>query len=161
MCAGPQARTNLRLAAKEGHWIQKTEEKQGENAFFMDNDRQLNHAVGMIQHDPQKRVAEIKRALFELGPLHPGSISEQYNICGTPGCRCKDPANPQKHGPYYQLSYGWRGKSSSLFVRPDQVRAMREKVANYKRLQELVKEWVDLAMDMERLERVAQKRRRD
>jgi hypothetical protein len=103
-------------------------------------------------------IAEIKQKLSELGPLHPGSVSEQYNICGTPGCHCKNEKNPRKHGPYYQLSYGWRGKSSSLFVRADQVGAIREKVANYRRLQELVKEWVDLAMEVERRERMAQKK---
>jgi len=107
----------------------------------------------MTQSNPQRRIAEIKRELSELGPLHPGSVSEQYNICGTPGCHCKDPRNPQKHGPYYQLSYGWRGKSSSLFVRAERVGLMREKVANYKHMQELVKEWVDLAMEVERRER--------
>ncbi len=93
--------------------------------------------------------------------MHPGSISEQYNICGTPGCRCKDPRNPRKHGPYHQLSYGWHGKSGSLFVREDQVGIMREKVANYKRLHEPVKEWVDLAMESERGERRAQQRHVD
>ena len=113
----------------------------------------------MTKSNPKKRINEIKNQLSNLGPLHPGSVSEQYNICGTPGCRCKDPKNPQKHGPYYQLSYGWRGKSSTMFVRPDQVRAMREKVTNYKRMQELVKEWVDLEMEMERHQRAQAKKK--
>ena len=47
--------------------------------------------------------------------MHPGSLREQYNVCGKAGCRCKDPKKPQKHGPYYQLSYTWRGKSSTPF----------------------------------------------
>jgi hypothetical protein len=111
----------------------------------------------MTSISPEHRIAEIKRELSGLGPLHPGSVSEQYNICGTPGCHCKDPKNPQKHGPYYQLSYGWRGKSSTLFVRADQVGTMREKVITYKRMQELIKEWVDLSMEVERQERAAQK----
>ena len=113
----------------------------------------------MTKSNPNQRITEIKRELSNLGPLHPGSVSEQYNICGTPGCRCKDPKNPQKHGPYYQLSYGWRGKSSTMFVRADQVVAMRDKVANYKRMQELVKEWVDLEMEMERRERAQAKKK--
>jgi len=46
-----------------------------------------------------------------------------------------------------------------MFVRADQVSAMREKVANYKRMQELVKEWVDLEMEMERRERAQAKKR--
>jgi len=112
----------------------------------------------MTQSNIQYRIKEIKRELSNLGPVHPGSVSEQYNICGTPGCHCKDPKNPQKHGPYYQLSYGWRGKSSTLFVRADQVDALRGKTANYKHMQELVKEWVDLSMELERQERAAQKK---
>jgi len=112
----------------------------------------------MVPAQIQRRIEPIKRQFLELGPLHPGSLSEQYNICGTPGCQCKDPENPRKHGPYYQLSYGWRGKSSTLFVRPDQVSAAREKVANYRRMQELVKEWVDLAMEIERRERAAHRK---
>ena len=75
-----------------------------------------------------------------------------------PGCRCKDPKKPQKHGPYYQLSFTWRGKSSTRFVRPEQVAEMRQKVANYKRLRELVNEWVDLAVELERAEREKEKR---
>ncbi len=90
--------------------------------------------------------------------MHPGSLSEQYNVCGTLGCRCKDPDNPRKHGPYYQLSYSWRGKSSSRFVKPEWVAEMRQKVANYKRFRELTNEWVDLAVEMERVERARAKR---
>ena len=101
----------------------------------------------------QHHIAQLQQQLLTLGPLHPGSISEQYNICGTPGCRCKDSKDPQKHGPYYQLSFTWRGKSSSRFVRPEQIADVRAKVANYKRLRELVNEWVELAVQLERAER--------
>lgn len=101
----------------------------------------------------QQRIAKLQQQLLALGPLHPGSISEQYNVCGTPGCRCKEDKDPQKHGPYYQLSFTWRGKSSSRFVRPEQIAEVRAKVANYKRLRELVSEWVELAVALERAER--------
>ena len=104
-----------------------------------------------------QRIVEIKAELGALGPMHPGSISEQYNICGTPGCKCKDAKSPKKHGPYYQLSYTWRGRSSTKFVRPDQLAGMREKVERYKRFRELMNEWVDLEVARERLEREAGK----
>jgi hypothetical protein len=105
----------------------------------------------------QRRIARLQQQLLALGPLHPGSISEQYNVCGTPGCRCKDPKHPQKHGPYYQLSFTWRGQSSTRFLRPEQVEEMRQKVANYKRLRELMNEWVGLAVELERAERAEAK----
>jgi hypothetical protein len=103
------------------------------------------------------QIEELKKRLVELGPMHPGSISEQYNVCGTPGCQCKDPKKPRRHGPYYQLSFTWRGKSSTRFVRPEGLTEMRQKVANYKRLRELVNEWVELAIELEKAERAAAK----
>jgi hypothetical protein len=105
----------------------------------------------------QRRIAQLQRQLLALGPLHPGSISEQYNVCGQPGCRCKDPHQPQKHGPYYQLSFTWQGKSSTRFLRPAQVESMRQKVANYKRLRELMNEWGSLGVELERAERAEEK----
>jgi len=101
----------------------------------------------------QRRIQQLQSQLAQLGPMHPGSLSEQYNICGTPGCQCKDAQQPRKHGPYHQLSFTWRGKSSSRFVRPPQVEAMREKVANYRRFRELTQEWVDRAVELEAWER--------
>jgi Family of unknown function (DUF6788) len=103
----------------------------------------------------QQRIAKLQQQLLALGPLHPGSISEQYNVCGTPGCRCKNAKDPQKHGPYYQLSFTWRGKSSSRFLRPEQVAEMRLKIGNYKRFRELTSKWVELAVEWERAEREA------
>ena len=104
----------------------------------------------MNHSEIEQRIETIKRRLTKLGPMHPGSLSEQYNVCGKPRCRCKDPKKPLRHGPYYQLSYTWRGKSSSRFVRPERVAGMRHKVENYKRFRDLVNEWVDLAVEQER-----------
>ena len=112
---------------------------------------------GQIQH----QIEAVKKQLAELGSMHPGSLSEQYNICGNPGCRCKDPKDPQRHGPYYQLSYTWRGKSSTRFVRQEGVAKMREKVSNYKRFRELVNECVDLSLELEQLERARAKKDAD
>ena len=64
-----------------------------------------------------QKIARIKKQILELGPLHPGRITQQYNVCGTPGCRCKDPEHPRKHGPYANLSYTFAGQSRTRFVR--------------------------------------------
>lgn len=98
-----------------------------------------------------QRIEAIKRHLTKLGPMHPGSLSEQYNVCGKPRCRCKDPKKPRRHGPYYQLSFTRRGKSTSSFVRPERVTEIRRKVENYKRFRELVNKWVDLSVELERV----------
>lgn len=107
----------------------------------------------MNSTETERRMEALRERLTHLGPMHPGSLSEQYNVCGKAGCRCKDPKNPQKHGPYYQLSFTWRGKSTTRFVRLEQVAAIKRKVANYKRFRELVNEWVDLEVKRERAEK--------
>src|SRR5438046_9635104 len=87
----------------------------------------------------ERKIEHLKQELAELGPMHPGSLSEQYNVCGKPGCRCKDPKNPQKHGPYYQLSFTWRGKGRTRFVRAEHLAGIREKNANYEECQTMTR----------------------
>ncbi len=65
----------------------------------------------------QMKAEQLKQKLLNLGPILPGSILEQWNICGTQGCKCKDPNNPQKHGPYYQLSFSVGGLTGSVVRR--------------------------------------------
>jgi hypothetical protein len=101
----------------------------------------------------KRKIEHLRQQLTELGPMHPGSLSEQYNVCGKPGCRCKDAKNPQKHGPYHQLSFTWRGKGRTRFVRAEGLAEMRQKIANYKRFRELTGEWVDLVVELEQQER--------
>lgn len=87
--------------------------------------------------DHSARIRRIKGALSRLGPVLPGTLSTQWNVCGNPGCRCKDPKTPRKHGPYYQLSFTVDGKSSSLFVKKPDLKALRECIRRYKRFRAL------------------------
>ena len=104
----------------------------------------------MTEREIDKRINAIKNELAALGPLHPGSISRQYNVCGNPTCRCKaDPA--QRHGPYYQLSYAYQHKSTSTFVREPDLAAVEQQLRNYERLRALVDEWVGLSIERARL----------
>lgn len=100
----------------------------------------------------QQRIGRIKAEIAALGDLRPGSISEQYNVCGTPGCRCKAD-RPQKHGPYHQISYTRKGRSRSEFVRPQHLASVRNQIRNYEKLRALVDEWVDLSIELDRLRR--------
>ncbi len=112
----------------------------------------------MTTQQLQQRIEKLQAQLAALGPIHPGSLSQQYNVCGNPTCRCKDPKRPRKHGPYYQLSYTWRGRSTTRFVRPHEVAALRAKLAAYKRLRQLTTAWVDAAIALQQLERKAAQR---
>ncbi len=95
----------------------------------------------------QRQIEKLKRDLAALGDLRPGSLSTQYNVCGSPGCRCKaDP--PVKHGPYYQVSYTRKGKSSTKFVKKEDLPTVRKQLKNYERMKLLMDKWIDLAMEL-------------
>ncbi len=59
----------------------------------------------------EQTLYRLQQQLATLGPVMPGSLSEQWNVCGTSGCRCKAPSNPKKHGPYYQRSFTVAGRA--------------------------------------------------
>ena len=101
----------------------------------------------------ERQIAQIKTQLTSLGPLHPGSLSQQYNICGKPGCRCKARPRPRRHGPYYKVSYVFRGRFTSRFVSKQNVQAVRKELANYKRLRKLTEAWVGLALRLAKAKR--------
>ena len=95
-------------------------------------------------------LATVKAQLMALGDLRPGSLSEQYNVCGTAGCHCKaDP--PRKHGPYYQVSFTWQGRSKSQFVRREHVATVRQHLRTYQRLRTLVEQWIAAGLELSRL----------
>jgi hypothetical protein len=103
--------------------------------------------------DLNARIRQIKRELAGLGPMRPGSLSEQYNVCGTAGCHCKDPQQPRKHGPYYHLNYTWRGKARTQFVKAEAVAAVRLQLETYKRFRALCEEWVEVSLEVARVQR--------
>ena len=96
----------------------------------------------------KEKVSQIKEQLLDLGPVLPGSISEQWKVCGTPGCKCKKTVNPQKHGPYYQLSFSLGGRSSSLFIKKEDVSEARKRVKRYKEFKKLITELVQTYVDL-------------
>lgn len=107
----------------------------------------------------EKQIQGIKKEITELGELRPGSLSKQYNICGKATCKCKHPEAPQRHGPYYQISYGRRGKSSSAFVRPESLAEIEKQLATYKRLMELVNLWIDIGLEHSRVKLQASRKK--
>lgn len=98
----------------------------------------------------EKRIAQIQDELQLIGEMRPGSLNQQYTVCGKDGCRCIDPDHPRKHGPYYQLSYVHKGKSTTQFIGKEFVNNVRSQLENYKKFRELTSEWVDLALTLAR-----------
>jgi len=95
----------------------------------------------------ERQIAGIKQEINSIGDLRRGSLSEQYNICGTPGCKCKA-TPPIKHGPYYQLSFTKNGRSSTKFVNRKNIRIVKSQVKNYTRLRKLVEKWLELGSEL-------------
>lgn len=106
----------------------------------------------------EPRIQQIKAELAALGEMRPGSLSKQYNVCGKPNCRCKDPQNPQRHGPYYQLSWVHRGKSSTQFIRPPLLPQVRAQIAAYNMFRKLTDQWVHLALRLTKAKLLAARR---
>ncbi len=93
-------------------------------------------------------IKEIKKKLLKLGIMHPGSINTQYNVCGNANCACKNKENPKKHGPYYQLSYSNKGRSTTRFIKEEEVKKTRKQVENYKTFKKLNIELVNLNVEL-------------
>ena len=93
-----------------------------------------------------KEIRNIQNALRTLGPMHPGTLSNQYQVCGRPDCRCVDPKKPQRHGPYPKLTYVYRGHPVCRFVRAGTQTALRKRLAVYKRFRELIDRWIALSI---------------
>ena len=87
----------------------------------------------------EQRIDRIKRALLEIGPMRPGSLTRQY----------KDPKN--QTGAYWQISYTRQMKSRTEYVRPEWVREIRRQTVIHKRFKRLVDQWIDLSIEHSRL----------
>lgn len=95
----------------------------------------------------ERRIERIKQKLNALGELRPGHLSEQYNVCGNPRCRCKA-SPPQKHGPYSQLGWTRKGRSTTRFIRKPEVSIIRTQLRNHEQLQALLDQWLDAAIEL-------------
>lgn len=90
--------------------------------------------------------------------MHPGSLSQQWNVCGNPICKCKDYENPKKHGPYYSLSFAQRGKSTTRFIKAEFVDQIEQQIENYKVFKALMNEWKAVATDLAKMRMDDQKK---
>lgn len=87
----------------------------------------------------ERRIDRIKKALLEIGPMRPGSLTRQY----------KDPEN--QTGAYWQISYTRRMKSRTEYVRREWVKEIRRQIASHKRFKSLVEQWIGLSIEHSRL----------
>jgi hypothetical protein len=98
-----------------------------------------------------EQILHLKNQLLALGPLHPGSLSRQYQVCGRKGCKCVDPHKPRPHGPYTKLTYVYHGKFTCRFVRAGTLKEVTGLVARFKAFRKLTDQWVALAIQRAQL----------
>lgn len=83
--------------------------------------------------------ARIWQEIIKLSPICSGALHEQYLPCGKANCRCHDPENPQRHGPYYLWQRRIDGKQVNRTLRPGpELELVRKGIANYRRMEELL-----------------------
>jgi len=87
----------------------------------------------------ERRIEGIKKALLEIGPMRPGSLTRQY----------KDPK--QRTGAYWQISYTRQMKSRTEYVRREWVKDLRCQIATHQRFKRLVDQWIDLSITQSKL----------
>jgi len=104
----------------------------------------------VVMTQQEWNIKLIKDSLHRLGPFLPGSISRQYNVCGNPNCRCKDPKKPKRHGPYYQLSFTANGRSSTLFIKKEELAEARLRVRRFRRFKLLNAKLLQACLELAR-----------
>ena len=82
----------------------------------------------------EEQIEGVKREILALGPMRPGSITQQY----------RQPKEQKR--PFYQISYTHRMQSRSEYVRPEHLAALRKETATFKRFKKLIDRWVNLAL---------------
>ena len=92
----------------------------------------------------QDRKNRILQLLAGLGDMRPGSLSSRSRPCGKPDCQCRSPGG-KLHGPYWSLTFKRHGKTVTRSLRPEQVDAARQQIANYRRYQALSAELVQIS----------------
>lgn len=92
-----------------------------------------------------REYEQLRGRLSKLGYVLQGSVTERWNQCGKPGCRCKDDPKA-RHGPYYQVSWKEHGKTRSMYLDADQVELCRKFIANHKELDRTLQEMRNLTL---------------
>jgi hypothetical protein len=93
----------------------------------------------------QQKIVKIKKELQEIGEMRPGSLTYQY----------KNPK--EKKGGSYQISYTYRMRSKTEYVKAEFVDDLKKQIVAFKRFKKLVQQWTDLAIQYSQLKIKLQK----
>ena len=98
-----------------------------------------------------QRREVIAQQIAQLGDLRPGCVTATSGRCGKPGCHCHQPGEPA-HGPHFRLTYKVDGKTiSESLPTPGAIRKAEREVAEFRKFQELSREFVETSAALCRL----------
>lgn len=101
--------------------------------------------------DFEQRRREIAQQIAQLGDLRAGSVTSTSGRCGKPSCHCHQPGQPS-HGPNLRLTYKVGGKSvSESLPSPAAIHKAEREVAEFRKFQQLSREFVDTNAEICRL----------
>lgn len=69
----------------------------------------------------EKKIAAVKQELMTIGETRPGSLTYQYQ------------RRKEKKGGFYQVSYTYRMKSKTEYVKAEYVQDLKRQIATFKR----------------------------
>jgi len=85
-------------------------------------------------------VRRIQEQIASIDYVCSGPLQERMRVCGKPTCRCaKDPS--ARHGPYFIWSRRENGRLVQTNVTPKQAKRFKRAIADWKRVQALLKRW--------------------
>ena len=87
----------------------------------------------MSVNKSEKRIEEIKSELAKIGSMRPGALTKQ--------------ARGGK-GEYYHLSYTYKNKGKTEYIRKTFVNIIEKEINNYKLFKSLMDEWVELSINI-------------
>jgi hypothetical protein len=87
----------------------------------------------------EKAIRTLKQRLVSLGDMRPGTLSVQF----------RNPA--ERKIPFNQISYTYKGRSRSEYVRPENLYAVRREIEVYKRFKSILSQLIDLSIRASRI----------
>jgi hypothetical protein len=113
----------------------------------------------------ERKRADVLEKIAALGDLRPGSLTTTQGKCGKAECCCRQPGHPG-HGPHWRITYKVEGKTKSEGLYEEgAIRKAEREIDEFRRFQELSREFVDLSTRICRArpiegERTQEKKRR-
>jgi hypothetical protein len=99
----------------------------------------------------ESQRAALLRKISQLSDFRPGSVTTTTGRCGNPRCHCHRPQNPG-HGPNFRLTYKEKGKTvTESFASPAARRKTEHEIEEYRRWQQLSREFVEVNASLCRL----------